>query len=73
MTHPCIVYRRSPGSHEHADNKLYHYTQQYELTLISRDPDTNTARMQLLALSMCKHDVSFAAENLNHDVFSIYF
>lgn len=73
IVYPAIVYRRSPGDHQYADNKLYAYKQQYEVTFISRDPDTDAIKMQILAIPYSKHDVFFVADDLNHDVFSIYF
>lgn|SRR5512134_2804051 len=72
LTYPAIVYRRSPGSHEFANNKTYMYSQQYDVTLISRDPDSDALREQIIAIPTATHDVFFVADNLNHDVYSIY-
>lgn len=72
LTYPAIVYRRSPGQSEFANNRTYMYSQQYDVTLISRDPDSDSLRAALIAIPMSTHDVFFVADNLNHDVYSIY-
>ncbi len=72
LEYPAIVYRRAPGKTEFADNKPYAFTQQYELTLISRNPDEAIFH-SLKMLPQTTHDVNFIADNLNHDVFTTYF
>lgn len=72
MVYPAIVYRRDPGDTKFANNTPYDYIQQYEVTLISRDPD-DAIFGNLVALPMTTHARNFVADNLNHDVFSIYF
>ena len=72
MQYPAIVYRRDPADTKHANNLPYRITQQYEVTLIARDPDSNL-RDKLAALPTSQHARFFVADNLNHDVFSIYF
>lgn len=72
MIYPAIVYRRDPGSTKFANNLPYSYEQQYELTLIARDPD-EAAFAQIRSLAKTRHDRFFVADNLNHDVFTIYF
>lgn len=72
MIYPAIVYRREPGSKTYADNFPYNFTNQYEVTLITRDPDDNIFA-QLNAMPLSRHERFFVADNLNHDVFTIYF
>lgn len=72
MEYPCIVYQRDPGSSKFANNRPYHYEQQYEVKLISRSPDTDIFG-KLAALPKSTHARFFVSDNLNHDVFSIYF
>lgn len=72
MEYPAIVYRRDPADTKHADNKPYNVTKQYEVTLITRDPD-DTIWGPLSALPTARHDRFFVADNLNHDVFNIYY
>jgi hypothetical protein len=72
MQYPAIVYKRDRADTKFADDLPYTVTPKYSLTLISRDPDDNIFAA-LAALPMCAHERHFAAYNLNHDVFNIYF
>lgn len=72
MVYPAIVYERDRADTKFADDRPYSVTQQYSMTLITRDPD-DAIRGVLAALPMCAHERHFAADSLNHDVFSIYF
>jgi hypothetical protein len=72
MEYPCIVYSLDNGSTRFADNKPYIYEQQYEVQLIGRGPQPDKFH-QLVFLPKTLHSRSFVADNLNHDVFSIYF
>lgn len=72
MQYPCIVYQRDNAISEFADNAAYRYTQRYQVTIIDRDPD-NTIRARVARLPMCIYNRYFAANNLNHDVFILYY
>lgn len=72
MIYPAIVYERSRADVKFADNRPYSNTKQYSLTLISRNPDESIFEA-LAALPMCAHERFFVVDNLNHDVFNIYF
>lgn len=72
MRYPCIVYNRAAADHKFADNQLYRYTQRYTLTLIDSDVDSNKI-IKLASLPMTTHERWFAVDNLNHDVFNLYF
>jgi hypothetical protein len=72
MTYPCIVYERSRSDTKFSGNYPYQYTQMYTITLIDSDPDT-TFFDRVAALPMCLFDRHFTSDNLNHDVFNIYF
>lgn len=72
MLYPAIVYRQARTDAKFADDVPYGMTNQYEMTLISREADEPIFE-ELRKLPMCVHEISFAADNLNHDVFNIYF
>jgi hypothetical protein len=72
MVYPCIVYHRDSAKTATADNAPYRYTQRYQVTVIDASPDSDIPR-QLAELPMCTYSRFFAADNLNHDVFNIYF
>jgi len=72
MDYPAIVYERARADTKFANDKPYTVTKQYQLTLISTNPD-DTAFNAIAALSSCVHERNFAANGLNHDVFNLYF
>lgn len=72
IQYPCIVYKRQDLDSKFADNALYQGTFQYEVTVIDRNPDSDILA-KIAALPMCRYDRFFTAENLNHDVFNLYF
>lgn len=72
MEYPAIVYERQRAHSDHADNEPYRVLKQYQLTIISRSPDESLFD-SVAALSSCRHERFYVADNLNHDVFSIYF
>lgn len=72
MTYPCIVYKRNYAKTEHADNDLYSRVKRYQLQVISRDPDSGIPDL-VAKLPMCSFDRFYIADNLNHDVFNLYF
>jgi hypothetical protein len=72
MEYPAIVYERARADTRFADNKPYTITKQYQLKLIARDPD-EAKWNAIAALKSVVHDRFYVADNLNHDVFTIYF
>lgn len=72
MVYPAIVYERDRADVKFADDKPYSLTKQYSMNLISRNPDEPIFEA-LAALPMCAHERFFVVDNLNHDVFNIYF
>lgn len=72
MVYPCIVYSRDQRKTEFADNAPYRTTPRYQVTAISRDPD-NPVVEKLAQLPMCVQSTNFVRNNLNHDVFTLYF
>ena len=72
MKYPCIRYERSSFEPLHADNITYRQTKRYTLTFMSKDPDDPIVDA-IEELPMCSHDRYYAADNLHHDSFSLYF
>lgn len=72
MSYPCIVYGRDLTHSAYAGNVPYRSTLRYQVTVIDRNPDTDLFDM-VVKLPMCTHTRSFKAQNLNHDVFALYF
>jgi hypothetical protein len=72
MQFPCIVYNVDSSQIEHADNYSYRRTRRYQVTVIDRNPDTDLPD-KVEELPMCRFDRSFAADDLNHYVFNLFF
>lgn len=72
MRYPCIRYERDRTYDIFADNRKYLLYKGYMITSISDDPD-DIVLDKLEGLSMCSYVRHYVADNLNHDVFLIYF
>jgi hypothetical protein len=72
MKYPCIVYNRDEAVTKFADNSPYRYTKRYQVTIIDRDPDSDIPG-KVAALPQCLFNRFFVADNLNHDVYNLYF
>lgn len=71
MVYPCMVYELQDVPIRHADNGAYTMHDQYQVTLISKEPNHPAIR-QLLALPHSSFSRHFATSGLNHDVFVIH-
>lgn len=72
LTYPCIIYQRDDIRTEFADDKPYKNKTRYKVTVIDKDPDSLIPH-KLLDLPLCVYNRFYTAENLNHDVFTLYF
>jgi hypothetical protein len=72
MDYPCIVYERDNAETEFAGNKPYRYEKRYQVKVIDRYPDSPIPD-KIAALPLCVFDRHYTADNLNHDVFNLYF
>lgn len=72
MKYPCIVYERSKIGIDHADNLVYKTDNQYTVTVIYTDPDSDLP-FKVAKIPTAKHSGHFVYDNLYHDVFTIYF
>ena len=72
MKYPAIVYTRDDIDSRHADNRPYSQTVAYSVTVIDKDPDSIITR-RVAQLPMCSYDRNYKSDNLNHDVFTLYF
>lgn len=71
MKYPAIRYKRTRIDPVYANNIVYMYRTPYELILIDKNPDSEYVA-KLLALPYCRHVRHYTANNLHHDVFTIY-
>jgi hypothetical protein len=72
MQYPCILYSRDSSWSAHADNLPYAHRKRYQVTVIDRNPDSELPDM-VEALPLCSFDRYFAADQLNHYVFHLFF
>jgi hypothetical protein len=72
MVYPCIVYSRDRYDSIFANNTPYRHVKRYSVTVIDRNPDS-TIPDKIASLPMCSHNRFFTANNLNHDVFTLFF
>ena len=72
MEYPCIVYKRDAGETTFADDKPYNRHTRYQVTVIDRDPDSEIPD-KVASLPKCVFDRFYTSDNLNHDVFKLFF
>lgn len=72
MKYPAIVYSRNNINNEYGDNLAYLQNYAYLVTLIDKNPDSEFVN-KLAELPMCTFVRGYREDNLNHDVFLIYF
>lgn len=72
LKYPCIVYTLSDVLPDYADDEVYLTHKGYTVTVIDEDPDSEIPD-KVLGLRHCKFTRHFTSDNLNHDVFMLYF
>ena len=71
MQYDAIRYSKKTIDSKYANDRKYSMTDCYELIVISRLPD-NPIIKKLLSLPYCSYDRHYVADNLHHDVLTIY-
>lgn len=72
MQYPCIIYKRDYMNTDFSNNKPYKHKKRYQLTIIDVDPDSDIHE-KVAELPMCSYDRFYTADNLNHDVYNLFF
>lgn len=72
LKYPCIIYKRDFADTKFADDNPYSRTLRYMVTVIDRDPDSKIPD-KVAAMPLSLFNRFYTADNLNHDVFSVYF
>lgn len=72
MDWPAIVYRRDFANTQFAMNLPYITVLRYQVTVIDQDPDSAIPG-KVAKLPMCLFNRHFTTDNLNHDVYNIFF
>ena len=72
MSYPAIVYSRKTIDNSYANNSVYKQNYAYEITVIDKNPDSEIVN-KVSKLPTCRFDRHFKSDNLNHDVFTLYY
>lgn len=71
MQYDAIRYSKKIIDSKYANDRKYSMIDCYEIIVISRLPD-NPVIKKLLSLPYCSYDRHYVADNLHHDVLTIY-
>ena len=72
MKYPAIVYALNDIDNAFADNMVYLSARKYSVTVIDSDPDSSLVG-KVASMSTSKFNRHYTKDNLNHDVFEIFF
>lgn len=72
MEYPAIRYHKKTVEPKYANNKIYSTMNCYEVFVISRKVD-DPINDKILELPYCKHDRNYRSDNLEHDVYTLYY
>lgn len=72
MKYPAIVYSRNDIENQHANNSIYNQTIAYDVIVIDANPDSKIVE-DVSKLPLCRFVRHYTADNLNHDLFKLYF
>ena len=72
MEYPAIRYKKSDINTKFANDKPYVHKKKYEIIVIDRMPD-NPVIDKILKLPMCTWSTYYTADNLHHDVITLYY
>lgn len=72
LVYPCIIYERDYADTKFADDKPYSHTVRYMIVVIDQNPDSPILS-KVAALPMCVFNRFYAAGNLNHNVYNMFF
>lgn len=73
MKYPAVVYSRENDEDYFANDKSYYSRMRYTVTFITPKPQDSYIDEMKGALSYVKYDRHFTHDNLNHNVFTVYF
>lgn len=68
-----IVYSREKISFDKADNIKYRGYVRYSVILISKDPDWPLFLEFPTLFRFCDHERGYKSDNLNHEVYTLYY
>lgn len=72
MKYPAIVYALNDIENTFADNRVYLSSRCYSITVIDSDPDSELIG-KVASLPTSRFNRHYTKDNLNHDVFEIFY
>lgn len=66
------MYQRDRRETRHADNKPYKSTKRYQVTIIDANPDSDIPD-KIAELPLSSFERFFTADQLNHDVYTLFY
>lgn len=73
LEYPCIIYSRGViGTELYANDKPYTTRVRYAVTIVDPDPDSGILE-KVASLPMCKFERHYTKDNLNHDIYNLYY
>jgi hypothetical protein len=72
LKYPCIIYHRDFADTKFADDIVYDHKLRYAITVIDQNPDSEIPR-KVATMPMSLFNRFFTVDNLNHDVYNVYF
>lgn len=72
LQYPCIIYKRDFADTKFADDQPYSYMTRYMVTVIDPDPDSDIPG-KVASIPRSLFNRFYTADNLNHDVFNVYY
>ena len=73
LNYDCLIYKTSNRNDLHADNIRYRNLVAYEVTFITRDPDSVIPERLMDSFDYATHNNTFVVDNLHHEIFTIYY
>lgn len=73
MVYPCVVYNKTDKSRDFGNNKIYRSQQEYQLTVVDRNPDSNIADLIEEYFQSCVILQYYTIDNLNHVTLKLYY
>lgn len=72
LKYPCIIYKRDFANTKFADDTPYAHKIRYAITVIDPDPDSDIPD-KVASMPLSLFNRFYTSDNLNHDVFHVYF
>jgi len=73
MVYPCIVYNKTSKMRHFASDVVYLSQQEYQITVIERDPDSTIADKIETHFQHCGINQYFVTDNLYHTTIKLYY